>query len=126
MLPVKPTLAADQRELLDSYKQLSKADQGSVRAFAQFLNSRSTSESAETVFVLAEPVMIARPAKESVVAAMRRLSESYAMIDKALLLDQASSLMSSHILQGKSAKDVIDELETLFADTYQSMLEKQK
>lgn len=52
--------------------------------------------------------------------AIRRLSESYSMIDKSLLLTETSSLMTAHLMHGRDASDVIDELEVLFAEKHKS------
>ena len=65
-----------------------------------------------------EPVLEPRPAQESVIAAIRRMRRSYPMLDSATMLNDTSTLMSAHVLQGRSAADVIDELEELFAVRY--------
>lgn len=61
------------------------------------------------------PAREPRPAGESVVGAMKRLRRCYPQLDATALLDQASLLMSAHMLQGRPASEVIDELEVLFA-----------
>ncbi len=87
--------------------------------FAQFLLQQQHSEGGEeSEEIAAKPLDIPRPEQESVVAAMRRLSRTYPMIDKDKLLDRASMLMQAHILQGREAQAVIDELETLFEAHY--------
>ena len=68
-----------------------------------------------------EPKEIPRPREESVVAAIRRLSETYYMIDKSVLLSETSGLMSAHIMQGRPAEAVIDELEALFSNHYEKL-----
>jgi hypothetical protein len=40
------------------------------------------------------------------------------MLERGDLLHEASSLMSAHVLQGRAAAQVIDELEDLFARHY--------
>ena len=91
--------------------------------FAEFLSSKSQS-SPDTK--IEEPVIQARPDEESVVKAIRRLSNSYPMLDKSRLLNQTSMLMSQHMMQGKEAIEIIDQLEAFFADQYQLYLtEKQ-
>jgi hypothetical protein len=40
------------------------------------------------------------------------------MLDKAPMLHQTSSLVSAHIMQGRPATEVIDELEQLFESRY--------
>jgi hypothetical protein len=46
---------------------------------------------------------------------MKRLRRSYPEVDAGELLNDASLLMSEHMLQGRPAADVIDALERLFA-----------
>lgn len=65
-----------------------------------------------------QPLDIPRPETETVVAAIKRLSKTYSMLDKAALLSQASTFMTQHIMQGRDAKDVIDELEDMFKQRY--------
>lgn len=82
--------------------------------FAEFLASRYPPATEP----LGEPLDIPRPANESVVRAIKRLSTTYPMVDRSRLLNDTSMLMSQHILQGRAAKDVIDELEILFRLEY--------
>ena len=117
MLPPKINLPADQRELLQHYRQLDEQDRDTLRAFAEFLAGRA-GESAAAEPVNADPKPIPRPDEESVVAAIRRLSESYFMLDRSELLDQTSELMTAHIIHGRASGDVVDELEALFAQRY--------
>jgi hypothetical protein len=48
------------------------------------------------------------------------------MLESERLLDETSSLMMAHTLQGRDAKLVIDELEALFARHYQSYLDERE
>ena len=110
-------LSAEQRELLQCYDAIDEQDRASLLAFGQFLASRATAaEPCESV--VAEPRRIPRPDKESVVAAIKRLSSSYFMLDARAMLDDTASLMSGHILQGRRAEQVIDDLEDLFLEHY--------
>ena len=117
MLLPKPNLPPAQRRLLQLYQGLSETDRAAVEAFAAFLASRAGA--AEPPAAPVEPLEIPRPAEESVIAAIRRLSQSYHMLDKAAVLHETSSLMSAHILQGRAATEVIDELEALFLRHYE-------
>ena len=121
MLPLKPTLPADQRRLLACYTALDPAARSSLLAFAEFLAQRDAQEASPAV-VVEEPKPIPRPSEESVIEAIRRLSETYHMLEKDALLHDTSALMSAHIMQGRVAGDVIDELEVLFEETYQRYL----
>ncbi len=66
-----------------------------------------------------EPIAISRPAQETVIAAIRRLAETYPMIDRSLVFSDTSALMTEHVMQGRPASEVIDELEALFSRLYQ-------
>ena len=55
--------------------------------------------------------------------AIKRLSATYYMLERERLLDQTSSLMMAHVLQGRDAVSVIDELEVIFSEHYQRYLE---
>lgn len=85
--------------------------------FAEFLLTQVPEQEADTPFP--EPKSIPRPAQESVIKAMRRLSETYFMLDRGPLLNETSALMAQHVMQGRSAKEVIDELEAMFAAHYE-------
>lgn len=63
-----------------------------------------------------------RPAEESVVLAIRRLSRSYPMLDRRRLMGPTSALMAQHALQGRAAAEVIDELELVFECHYRESL----
>ncbi len=80
-----------------------------VLAFTEFLYARM-----DRPAVPAEPVVIPRPAQETVVKAIRRLSATYPMLDRGKMLSETSTLMSQHVLGGREAAEVIDELERLF------------
>ena len=68
------------------------------------------------------PADIVRPEQESVIAAIKRLKKTYFMLDTDSLLDQTSSLMGKHILRGRQASEVIDELQSLFEAKYDEYL----
>ena len=116
MFPAPRPLAAEQRRLLELFSRLDKANRGTLTAFAEFLLEKQEDEDGqrEPEPPPAEPLAIPRPERETVVGAMRRLRETYPMIDPDRLLDEASGLMSAHLLGGRPAAEVIDELEALF------------
>lgn len=112
------------------FRALSVTDQASVTAFAEFLRSRTpvVSSSVETqplvppeAVEIPEPEAVDRPDDERVVAAVKRLSRSYFMLDKKKMLGVTSDLLTQHLLQGREATDVIDELEDIFRDHYQQL-----
>jgi hypothetical protein len=118
-------MMADHKDrLAEILTRLDEADRESVLAFAEFLASRKPSGAQPAP--VAEPEPIPRPQRESVVAALRRLSETYHMLDKSTVLHESSGLMSQHIMQGRDAVEVIDELEVVFRRHYESYLDRKE
>ena len=93
----------------------------SLLNFAEYLLSRQP----DLAPVELEVADIPRPRSESVIGAIRRLSETYPMLDRAKLFNEASSLMAQHVLQGSKADATIDQLETLFRGRYEDSLKKE-
>lgn len=122
MFPVMPVKGNKQeQELIKIFKALDAQNQESLLAFAKFLFSQETSETEESEPILetvTEPLGLKRPQNESVVKAIKRLSANYPMVNKDNILHPISGLMTAHMLQGKEASDVIDELEDLFAKEF--------
>ena len=118
-----------QEKILDVFGKLSAADRDAVTSFAEFLLSRSgtrvtTSPPAPAVSAaIPEPESLPRPAEERVVAAVKRLSKTYFMLDKSKMLGATSDLVTQHIMQGREAAEIIDELEQVFTDQYQQLKE---
>ena len=119
MLPASQNVTAEERRLLRAYKSLDKQNRQSLMDFAEFLMSRQEPEE----LAVSEPLDIPRPDSESVVKAIKRLTNTYPMIDKGQLFNETSLLMSQHIMQGREAEEVIDELEELFLQHYQKIKE---
>lgn len=120
MLPPKLNLPGDQRKLLKLYKTLGEQEKKSLLAFAAFLSQQENDEAPADAGI-PEPQLIPRPDEESVVSAIKRLSVSYPMLDRSTLLTETSSLMTAHIMHGRLAVDVIDELEILFINYYEEL-----
>ena len=121
-------MSGKQREkIIGILESLSPADQAAVLGFAEFLLSRAAT--AEAVPALApavaveipEPELGPRPQDEKVVAAIKRLSKAYYMLDKSKMLGVTSDLVTQHVLQGREAVEVIDELEQVFEDHYRQL-----
>jgi len=110
-----------EKKLLTFYKKLGQSEQDMLLAFAEFLSQRQTSayQASEEI---PEPENIPRPESESVVAAIRRLTATYPMLDKPQLLNETSALMTKHVMQGMDVVDVVDELEALFDRFYQDLI----
>jgi len=127
------TGSADERRLSKLFRSLDAPQQDALLSFAEFLSERSSAGQRESgphqkaysgaagapeVVVSQVPVVEPRPVQESVVAGIRRLRRTYPMLDSSEMLNEASALMSAHVLQGRAASAVIDELETLFAERF--------
>jgi hypothetical protein len=109
-------MKAIEKRLLALFAGLAAPERDMLVSFAEFLAARAAGvESAEPP---AEPRDIPRPEQESVVAAIKRLSETYHMLDKPTLLNEASALMTQHVMQGRDVVEVIDELEAIFQQHY--------
>ena len=66
-------------------------------------------------------VDIPRPNDETVVGAIKRLKQTYPMIESMSVFSTASSLMTEHMVQGRDAVDVIDEMEQLFEAAFEEL-----
>lgn len=123
MLPPKRHLPRDQQRLLKLFGQLSASDREQLLGFAEFLLYRAQTgpDSQESVSPdgAQTPVDIPRPESESVIAAIRRLTKTFPMLDKDPLLHETSALMTAHVMQGRPAVEVIDELEVIFRRHYE-------
>lgn len=124
LLPTQ-NLSDEKRKLLKLYAALNEQDKISLLAFAEFLLQRAEPDT-ETggQAPLPEPRLIPRPEEESVVAAIKRLSESYHMLERSALLTETSSLMTAHVMHGRTADEVIDDLEALFQRHYEELVAK--
>jgi hypothetical protein len=99
------------------FRSLDEKDRLVLLRFADFLASGGGGARDDDEAPV-EPELLPRPAKESVVAAIKRLSRSYHMLDRSAMLNETSTLMAAHVLNGRPAKDVIDDLEALFVRSY--------
>lgn len=116
---MNPSRKDPQQRLVGLYRGLPEAEREMLLAFAEFLAARAGRED----LPVPEPEVIPRPQDETVVKAMKRLSSTYPMLDKARLLNETSVLMSQHMLQGRDAREVIDDLEEVFARHYRGLCE---
>lgn len=107
-----------EKRLRSLFRELSEHDQATLLKFAEFLVSFSTT-SVQTNETCPEPNLLERPATESVVKAIKRLKASYSMLSSEALLSPTSDLMAAHMIKGRPAHEVIDELEQIFAEHYQ-------
>jgi hypothetical protein len=105
--------AAHDGRLLALWRNLDWERRAVLLEFAEFLAARSAAPPSARVVTL-------RPEHESVVRAVRRLNGSYPMLDRAKLLQPVGDLLSQHLVDGRAAAGVIDELEALYAAAYAS------
>ena len=116
MLPPKKKPTSSVSQLSAVFEQLTPDRQQSLYDFAQFLLLQQGGPKASAVSQT--PLDISRPDAESVVAAIKRLAKTYPMLNREALLHDASTLMSAHVMQGRAANDVIDDLQALFESAY--------
>lgn len=124
MIPVPAASGAGEmgRELQRLFKGLPDEQRRTLLAFARFL----ATQEAPQARTIPEPEPIPRPERESVIKAMKRLSASYHMLDKSRLLNETSTLMAQHVMQGRPAHEVIDELEVIFEMHYRRLSGKEQ
>jgi hypothetical protein len=103
-----------EKRLLEILESLPDEQAQQLLDYAEFLFARH-GRSPEA----GEPLDLPRPEQETVVRAIKRLRETYPMLDPAKLLNETSMLMSQHVMQGKDAVEVIDKLEILFRSHFE-------
>lgn len=108
------------KKLIALYESLDKDRQHSLSDFADFLLAKSGPVLKE----VPQPDDILRPETETVVGAVKRLKLKYHMVESMSVFSAASALMTDHMVKGRDVVEVIDEMETLFFDEYNKMLDK--
>ena len=103
-----------EQRLLQCFKNLDKTQRQNLLDYAEYLLQKHPPPEPQPL----DPLFIPRPGQETVIGAIKRLRETYPMIDATALLNETSSLMAQHLVQGKGAQEVIDELEMLFAQRF--------
>jgi hypothetical protein len=107
------------RRLIRLFRALAPADRRSLLAFGEFLAQGGAQQGTEGADPLPpKPLPLPRPEVETVIGAIRRLSRTYPMLDRGPMLHETSALMSAHVLHGREAAAIVDELEALFARRY--------
>jgi hypothetical protein len=112
-------MASDEKELLRLFRALNDANRKSLLDYAEFLRDNGSVD----VATPQTPLDIPRPPKESVIKAVKRLMQTYPMLDRGKLLQDTSALVTRHVVHKDPAPGVIDELELLFKRHYDAHLE---
>jgi hypothetical protein len=110
----------DTKALVDLFNALDEDRQASLFDYAEFLQSKGGAVKRD----IGEPVEIAKPDNETVVGAIKRLKQTYPMIDSMAVFAVASDLMADHMVKGRDAEEVINEIEALFETTYTELLKE--
>jgi hypothetical protein len=119
MSTTKNTKVKSSQQLINLYESMDEESRQSLSDFADFLYNRS----GPVVKEILPPEDIPRPQTETVVGAIKRLKLTYHMVESMAVFSSASSLMTEHMIKGRDVNEVIDEMETLFADAYKKMLQ---
>jgi hypothetical protein len=106
------------KKILEILETLDSERQNTLLQFAEFLQSKGNLVNQE----IPEPLDIPRPESETVVGAIKRLKETYPMVESMAVFSSASALMTDHMVKGREVQEVIDEMEALFSENYQQLL----
>lgn len=107
-------------QLLALFETMDVQGQQALLDYAGFLKERHPLKEV----ISTQSLDIERPAEESVIASIKRLRETYPMLDTAALLHETSNFMMQHVMQGREAKEVIDELEVYFRGQYEKFIQR--
>ena len=119
--PVEIKSAEQQPRLAALFDALSDTGREMLLEYAEFLAGRH----ARPISML-EPLANPRPETETVVAAIKRLVETFPMLERSALFHETSGLMAQHMLYARSAPEVINQLEVLFRQHYTVLVERRK
>jgi len=114
------------KKLIAIFDTLSTDSQQSVLDYAEFLSQRDCaiqSSVPDEPDQKQQPVHKPRPENENIINAIKRMRATYFMLNTDELLNSTSALMTQHIVHGRAADEVIDELEALFESHYQKYLQ---
>ena len=111
----------DSKRLVSIFRGLSETRQQALLEYAEFLAGKEGADIASAP--PSEPLPIPRPEKENVVKAIQRLMQTYPMLERNQIFNEASAQMTRHLIHGVSAVEAIDELERIFARQYQTHLD---
>jgi hypothetical protein len=109
-----------EKVLLKNLHQLPETQQQALLDYAEFLTQRYA---IEEELVPQQPVDISRPAGESVIKAVRRLSKTYPMLESKEMFEKTSSFMMRNLMHGEGSETVIDEMEIFFSQSYKAYID---
>ena len=105
--------------LIDLYESMDDERKLSLCDFADFLYAKAGPVSKE----IPAPEDVTRPQEETVVGAVKRLKIKYHMVESMSVFSAASALMTDHMVKGRDVIEVIDEMEILFEEAYDKLLQ---
>ncbi len=105
--------------LINLYEAMDDERRRSLCDFADFLYAQAEPISKE----VPAPENVPRPQQESVVGAVKRLKVKYHMVESMSVFSAASTLMTDHMVKGRDVVEVIDEMEVLFEEAYDQLLQ---
>ncbi|MFT7672979.1 MAG: hypothetical protein ACI845_001389 [Gammaproteobacteria bacterium] len=95
-------------------KELAPEHQRAGEDYAYYIHQRYKLADSNLDVEVNLPEYVERPQHETVIAVMKRLRNRFPMVNTNKILHEASDLLITHLLQGKTAELVIDKLEILF------------
>ena len=107
----------DEKDLLKFFRALAPEQQETLMTFAEFLAARGVA----VPQAIGAPEPIPRPEEERVVQAIKRLRLTYPMLDHSQMLHEIADFMTQHLVMGKPAEEVIDEVEAVFRRHYDQL-----
>ncbi len=114
-------MKSEEKRLLELFGRLADSQRETLIAFGEFLVTRASEDGEAAPSVPDKPLPIARPETETVVMAIKRLTQTYPMLDRRKLLGDTSKYVAQHALEGRPAVEVIDELEVVFCRHYENL-----
>jgi len=112
-----------EKKLLKYFSRLTPEQRVTLLQFAEFLSEKGSTDYSVPEKI-PEPELKERPEEETVVAAIKRLTAGYPMLDRDKLFNETSTLMTRHVMQGEAATIIIDELELLFQRKYKQLVDE--
>ncbi len=114
-------MRSEEEKLLELFGRLDDSQRETLIAFGEFLVTRALRGGETAPSTPDQPLPIARPETETVVMAIKRLTQTYPMLDRRKLFGDTSKFMAQHALEGRPAVEVIDELEVVFSRHYRAI-----